>query len=227
MNRSPLLLRCAVRRCIPTAFDRLVPADATATVRVYNSRSNTCVRRAICCCRASSLARSRSLTPSPDRCRTRTPKINSSNNRRIQVIATLCQETVSASDEAMGSTGTLGHETSAKVVKTSRLRTTLDLLLPTASFQRTSRASRLRPLTRNRAYDEPRRRQHVKCTSSLNNPRFSSRCRNVSTAGQKTVSAVGSSTGSMGLADNGFLLVSADDRDRGALRRPPGCHRLA
>ena len=50
----------------------------------------------------------------------------------IQLFATLGWETVSASDEAMGSTGTLGRETTAEVVLMSRLRVALERLNPTA-----------------------------------------------------------------------------------------------
>ena len=67
----------------------------------------------------------------------------------IQLFATLGWETVSASDEAMGSTGTLGRETTAEVVLMSRLRVALERLNPTAPPEAVAIA--IESLTRNRA----------------------------------------------------------------------------
>ena len=67
----------------------------------------------------------------------------------IQLFATLGWETVSASDEAMGSTGTLGRETTADVVLMSRLRAALERLNPTATPAAIALA--IESLTRNRA----------------------------------------------------------------------------
>ena len=53
----------------------------------------------------------------------------------IQLFATLDWETVSASDETMGSTGTLGRETTAEVVLMPRLRAALERLNPSAPLR--------------------------------------------------------------------------------------------
>ena len=67
----------------------------------------------------------------------------------IQLFATLGWETVSASDEVMGPTGTLGRETTAEVVLMSRLRAALERLNPTALPEAVAIA--IESLTRNRA----------------------------------------------------------------------------
>ena len=67
----------------------------------------------------------------------------------IQLFATLGWETVSASDEAMGSTGTLGRETTAEVVLLSRLRAALKRLNPTAQPEAIALA--IESLTQSRA----------------------------------------------------------------------------
>ena len=75
----------------------------------------------------------------------------------IQLFEALGWEVVSASDEAMGPTGTLGRETTAEVVLVPRLRTALKRLNPTAPPEVIALA--IESLTRNRRHDEPRRRQ--------------------------------------------------------------------
>ena len=75
----------------------------------------------------------------------------------IQLFATLGWETVSASDEAMGSTGTLGRETTADVVLMSRLRAALERLNP-AAHARGDR-DRDRIADAKPRHDEPRRGQ--------------------------------------------------------------------
>ena len=67
----------------------------------------------------------------------------------IQLFATLGWETVSASDEAIGPTGTLGRETTADVVLVPRLRAALERLNPTAQPEAIALA--FESLTRNRA----------------------------------------------------------------------------
>ena len=67
----------------------------------------------------------------------------------IQLFATLGWETVSASDEAMEPTGTLGRETTAEVVLVPRLRAALERLNPTAPPEAIALA--IESLTRNRA----------------------------------------------------------------------------
>ena len=67
----------------------------------------------------------------------------------IQLFATLGWGTVSASDEAMGPTGTLGRETTAEVVLMSRLRAALERLNPAATPEAIALA--IESLTRNRA----------------------------------------------------------------------------
>ena len=67
----------------------------------------------------------------------------------IQLFATLGWETVSASDEAMGPTGTLGRETTADVVLVPRVRAALERLNPTAPPEAIALA--IESLTRNRA----------------------------------------------------------------------------
>ncbi len=67
----------------------------------------------------------------------------------IQLFATLGWETVSASDEAIGPTGTLGRETTADVVLVPRLRAALERLNPTAPPEAIALA--IESLTRNRA----------------------------------------------------------------------------
>ena len=67
----------------------------------------------------------------------------------IQLFAILGWKTVSALDEAMGSTGTLGRETTAEVVLMSRLRAALERLNPTAHPEAVAIA--IEALTRNRA----------------------------------------------------------------------------
>ena len=67
----------------------------------------------------------------------------------IQLFEALGWETVSASDEAMGLTGTLGRETTAEVVLVPRLRAALERLNPTAPPEATALA--IESLTRNRA----------------------------------------------------------------------------
>ena len=67
----------------------------------------------------------------------------------IQLFATLGWETVSASDEAMGPTGTLGRETTADVVLVPRVRAALERLNPTAPPEAIPLA--IESLTRNRA----------------------------------------------------------------------------
>ena len=67
----------------------------------------------------------------------------------IQLFATLGWGTVSASDEAMGPTGTLGRETTAEVVLVPRLRAALERLNPAAPPEAIALA--IESLTRNRA----------------------------------------------------------------------------
>src|SRR5690349_6615467 len=67
----------------------------------------------------------------------------------IQLFSAMGWETVSAFDEVMGATGTLGRETTAEVVLVSRLRTALERLNPTAPPEALSIAIEL--LTRNRS----------------------------------------------------------------------------
>ena len=67
----------------------------------------------------------------------------------IQLFAALDWNTVSASDEVMGPTGTLGRETTTEVVLVPRLRTALERLNPTAPPEAIALA--LEALTRNRA----------------------------------------------------------------------------
>ena len=50
----------------------------------------------------------------------------------IQLFAAMGWEALSALDEVMGSTGTLGRETTAEVVLVPRLRAALERLNPTA-----------------------------------------------------------------------------------------------
>ena len=67
----------------------------------------------------------------------------------IQLFEDLGWETVSASDEAMGPTGTLGRETTADVVLVPRLRAALERLNPAAPPEAIALA--IESLTRNRA----------------------------------------------------------------------------
>src|SRR5712691_7577497 len=71
----------------------------------------------------------------------------------IQLFAAMGWETVSASDEVMGSTGTLGRETTAEVVLASRLRAALERLNPTAPPEALTIA--IESLTRNRSTMSP------------------------------------------------------------------------
>jgi type I restriction enzyme R subunit len=67
----------------------------------------------------------------------------------IQLFAAMGWETVSASDEVLGSTGTLGRETTAEVVLVSRLRAALERLNPTVPPE--AFAIAIESLTRNRS----------------------------------------------------------------------------
>src|SRR5688500_11868900 len=67
----------------------------------------------------------------------------------IQLFAEMGWQTISASDEVVGLTGTLGRETTADVVLVSRLRTALNRLNPTVPPE--ALANAIESLTRNRS----------------------------------------------------------------------------
>ena len=71
----------------------------------------------------------------------------------IQLFAAMGWEPVSALDEVMGPTGTLGRETTAEVVLTPRLRAALERLNPTAPSE--ALAIAIESLTRNRSTMSP------------------------------------------------------------------------
>ena len=71
----------------------------------------------------------------------------------IRLLAELGWKTVSASDEVMGATGTLGRETTAEVVLVPRLRAALERLNPTAPPETLALAIEL--LTRSRSTMSP------------------------------------------------------------------------
>src|SRR5262245_47709821 len=71
----------------------------------------------------------------------------------IQLLASMGWETVSASDEVLGSTGSLRRETTAEVVLVSRLRTALERLNPTVPPE--AFAVAIDSLTQNRSTMDP------------------------------------------------------------------------